>query len=96
MSRQIAEHLRWLKANGHNLGALTGQDTSALAAINYCWELYARGDLAGQDAALSAVTALLPGMQEKCWPLAKELIAHQMDWPDRDRIWPKVTMEVAS
>lgn len=33
------EHLRWLKANGHDLAPLTGTDARALAAIAACWRL---------------------------------------------------------
>lgn len=81
---------KWLKANGANLAPLTGQDTSALYAIDHCWDLYARGDGAGQFAAMSAVVALLSGMQPKCWPLARQLIAKAMDWADIERLWPLV------
>lgn len=91
MRRQRPEHLRWLQANGHDLAPLTGQDHRALAAIDACWELYSCSDEDGMDGALAAVRALLPAMQEKCWPLAKELIARAMYWGYRDRLWPEVT-----
>lgn len=90
MRRARPEHLRWLKANNHDLAPLTGQDHRALTAIDACWDLYAGGDFDAQAGALAAVRALLPAMQEQCRPLARELIAHWMDWPDRDRLWPKV------
>jgi hypothetical protein len=80
----------WLRANGHNTAPLTGQDASALEAIALCWELYARGDNDGRLAAVKAVRELLPAMQEKCWPLAREVIAKALDWGDRDRLWPLV------
>ncbi len=98
MSRRNDSHegwsvgpVEWLAKNGHDTAALTGQDTRAIRAIAWCWELYAVGDEAGQKAALQAVHNLLAGMQEKCWPLAKELIAFAMDWNDRDRLWPRVS-----
>lgn len=84
------EHIRWLRDNGHGLGMLTGQDYRALAAIDACWQLYACGDSNGAAGALRAIRALLPAMQDKCWPLARELIARALDWPDRDRLWPEV------
>lgn len=85
------EHLKWLKANKHDLRPLTGQDRRALAAVDACWGLYSNSDADGQRGALAAVHALLPAMQEKCWPLARELIARSMDWGDRDRLWPLVS-----
>lgn len=98
MKRQ-PEWYRFLKLNGHDLGMLTGQDHRAMAAIAACWELYASGDTEGQRAAIAAIRALLMGMQQKCWPLARELIAFQLDWGDRDRLWPRVcpiTIEVVT
>jgi len=74
---------------------LTGQDSYALDAIAACWDLYAAGDGAACKAAIAAVRALLPAMQEKCRPLARELIAHSMDWSDRDRVWALVAAEAA-
>lgn len=81
--------LKWLKANKHELGMLTGQDRLALEAIAACWELLSQ-DRAACRAALESAVALLPAMQEKCWPLAKELIARSMDWGDRERVWKEV------
>jgi len=72
------------------LGALTGQDARCLSAIAACWELYAGSDEDGGQAALAAVQALLPGMQEKCRPFARELIAFALDWTDREKLWPLV------
>lgn len=83
-------HLGWLKANGHSLAPLTGQDRRALAAIDACWQLLAMSDEDGRAGGIEAVKALLPALQEKCWPLARELIARAMDWSDRDRLWPLV------
>jgi hypothetical protein len=73
------------------LGMLTGQDRRALAAVAACWQLYASSDSDGERAALTAIRALLPGMQEKCRPFARELIAWALDWHDRERLWPVVS-----
>lgn len=86
------EHLRWLKANGHNLAPLTGTDFRALAAIDACWQLYAHAD--NDEQVRVAVRALLTQMQPKCWPLARELIARAMDWGDRDRLWPMLFAKI--
>jgi hypothetical protein len=80
-----AEHLKWLKANGHDLGPLTGTDHRALAAIAACWDLYS---VCREPCVLDAVTSLTDLMQEKTKPLARELIAWAMDWDDRERLWP--------
>jgi len=84
----------WLKANKHSLGALTGQDHRALEAFAAIWELLAT-DSDGRRAAVEAAVALLPAMQPKCWPLAKELIARSMDWGDRERVWLEIEAIVA-
>lgn len=75
------------------LGMITGQDYKALGAIDACWRLWANCDDDGEAAARAAVVALLQGMQPKCWLFARELIAHRMDWSDRERIWPAVRAE---
>ena len=84
------EHLRWLKANGHDLGALTGTDTKALAAVAAAWELYA---YEGSSDVLLAIGILTRRMQSKTRPLARELAAFAMDWGDRERLWPLVEGE---
>ena len=73
-----------------SLGMLTGQDTRVLRAISACWELCSCSDEAGERAALEAVRCLLPALQPQCRPLARELIAFSLDWPDRARLWPLV------
>lgn len=80
----------WLRANKHDLGPLTGQDSRALSAIVHCWDLYAASDNDGREAALRAVRSLLSAMQPKTRHLAREAIAYSMDWSDRDRLWPIV------
>lgn len=87
MSRTTTpEHIRWLKANHHNLGMLTGTDWRALEAIDACWRLYVNADDPG--VVLHAVRLLLQTMQQKCWHLPRQLIARAMDWGDIDRLWP--------
>lgn len=88
--------IKFLKANGHDLGMLTGQDRAALLAISACWEVWALGDSAAREACVRAIRALLYAMQEKCWPLARELIAFSLDWGDRDRLWPEVRPDTGS
>ena len=83
----------FLRANRHDLGALTGQDRRALEAIAHCWELYAASDDVGRAAAIVAVAALLGAMQDKCWRFAREAIAAAMDWDDRDVLWALVDAE---
>jgi hypothetical protein len=84
------EPLRWLRANNHLLGVLTGQDTRALLAIAACWRLYFGGDENGQLAALLAVRFLLRGMQSKAWHLAKALIPWVGDWSDEGPVWSRL------
>lgn len=89
--------IKWLRACAKNPDSpaqlpgdpamLTGQDFRALEAIVACWELCACADEDGEKAALAAVRALLPALQPKCRPFARELIAFSMDWVDRDRLW---------
>lgn len=83
---------KFLKANGYDLGMLTGQDRRALSAISACWELYAVGDLDGRMVAIEAIKPLVRGsMQPKCRYLARDLIAYTMDWTDIARLWPQVS-----
>lgn len=78
------------KVTPADLAMLTGQDTRALRAIGYCWELYCNSDESGRAAARRSVMCLLHGMQPKCRFLARELIAYAMDWPDRETLWGMV------
>lgn len=73
-----------------SLAVLTGGDGKVLGAVAHCWAVYAGGDLAMQAGALAAIRALLPGLQTKCHVFACDLIAQQMEWHDRDRLWPLV------
>jgi len=75
-----------------SLAALTGQDTRALNAIVACWELYGSSDDAGRFGALVAIRALLPAMQASTRWIARELIPYALEWSDRERLWPLVTL----
>lgn len=86
----------WLRTNGHYLAGLTGQDARALSAIAHCWQLYASGDAAAEHAAILSVTALTTALQPQYRMLARELIAHSMDWDDRARLWPRVEAMIAT
>jgi hypothetical protein len=79
-----------------SLAALTGQDTRALTAIVACLELYASSDDEGRRGALQAIGALLPAMQASTWWIARELVPFVLDWPDRERLWPRVVEGVAA
>lgn len=68
------------------LAMLTGTDVRVLGAIASALAVRAHDE----TAALDAVRALLPVMQEKCWPFARELFAQQGNWEDRERYWPLV------
>lgn len=82
--------LHWLKGRGWDLTPLTPPDVHALLAVAHCWQLWARGDSAGQRAAVDAVAALLDCCQEVAWPMARELVAHAGNWHHRDAVWPEV------
>lgn len=92
MSRRPAparadEPLRWLRANGVDLAALTGTDAKALLAIAACWDLFALTRSAG---VLGAIDGLLREMQRSTAPLTRDLIARSMDWGDREQYWALV------
>lgn len=82
------EYLRFLRANGHELGALTGTDHRALAAIAALLTLYSYSRHAR---VLVAVRLALLEMQVTTRDLAKPLIAWAMDWSDVEPIWNVVT-----
>lgn len=83
--RKVDEPLRWLRANGRNLGTLTVPDFQALLAIARCWQLYTVAE--DPKAALAAIGYLLLAMQPKCWYLAKQLIPWAVEGGDEDLIW---------
>jgi hypothetical protein len=80
--------MRWLRANDHDLGPLTGTDTRALLAIAACWRLYFSSDAA--DHVVRAVVELLRSMQPKCWRFAKALIPWAGDWSHEEPTWARV------
>lgn len=81
------EHIAFLKANGHELGALTGTDAKALTAIAALWHLYA---YTRTTSVIGAINVTLLEMQMSTRHLARPLIAHAMDWSDVEDIWPDV------
>lgn len=105
--RRADEHLRWLKAimgkdsyrpegpgGLPTLAALTGTDYKALEAIDRLWALYCYCD--NQQYVLIAIAYAATQMQESTRPLARELIAHALDWGDRDRLWPQVERMISA
>lgn len=48
-------------------------------------------DADGQRGALVAIRALLPALQKKCRPFARELIAFSLNWDDREWLWSEVS-----
>lgn len=90
-----AEPFRWLRANGHSLGALTGQDGRVLLALAACWQAYAGADEEGRRAVWAGAVALFGAMQPKVMYLGIELVAWAMDWSDRDRLREQMRMYVA-
>ncbi len=79
----------WLKHHHGrtSLAALTGQDARALAAFFHLVELYAVSDASGGMRALEAMHCTVLAMQPSTRWLAREAIAHVLDWGDRDRLW---------
>ncbi|AUX43807.1 uncharacterized protein SOCE26_052620 [Sorangium cellulosum] len=69
------------------LAPLTGQDRAAMATFVHAAELYGVGDDAGREAAIVAMRAAVGGMQPHTRWLAREAIAHVMEWGDRDGLW---------
>lgn len=82
-----------LEARG-SLGMVTGQDRRALHAVAALWDVYLGSDDQGAAAAMAALSAVLPAMQEKCWPFARELAAQQGEWEYRETHWPRVMANV--
>jgi hypothetical protein len=81
----------------HHLGRdcfapFTGQDYSAWKAFVYLVELYGRGDMNGQAAALEAMAATLCGAQnlEHIHQIFVQTIPAILDWGDAAKIWPKI------
>jgi hypothetical protein len=70
-----------------SLAPLTGTDARVLDAFVPILELYAH---TGEENLLSAACLVLAEMQLHTRWIAKELIAFVLDWPDRERLWPRV------
>lgn len=83
----IHEIFAWLKENlgPNSLGPLTGTDYRALTAAVTTLELYAYHT---EPALLEAFAAIVrSGLQPKNHELAYHMIAHVLDWHDRQRLW---------
>ena len=82
-----ADAVHWLRENKLPTAGLTGTDARALAAIAHAWSLYS---YTREARVLDAIKLLLATMQQKERFLARELIAHSMDWSNRKELWPLV------
>ena len=81
---------RWMKANGHDLAALTGQDFRAFSTFIHALELFCYSDMVGRDDAVHAMRYAVHAMQPKTRYLAKEAIPYMLDWNDRITLWPRI------
>lgn len=84
-----ADIAKWLRANGLNLGALTGQDWPALRASAEILAYYARSDSEAEPHLLSAFRSVVMVMQPHCRRFAYHAIAAAMDWHARPIIWTR-------
>lgn len=84
---------RWLRDNGHNLAALTGQDTRALAAAVQVVALYNACDSEAEDFALTAFRGCVLSMQPHTRELAYHAVAHVGDWSFRAIMWERSGLE---
>lgn len=104
--RRADEHIKWLRSiigpesfrpEGPGglppLAALTGCDYRALEAIDRLWALHSYCDHPGR--VLEAIALAASEMQESTRTFARELIAKNKDWNDRERLWPKVELLIA-
>lgn len=83
---------KWLRDNGHSLGALTGQDWRALRAAVQVADLWLNADYEGQTQAAIAFNACVRSMQRSTWYLAFHSIAHVGDWSHRITLWNAAQM----
>jgi hypothetical protein len=84
----------WLTANlkgtdGVTLGALTGQDWTALKAAVEVMNCYNYSDSEAEPHLLSAFRGLVCCMQPHCREFAYHAIAHVGDWGMRQVIWER-------
>lgn len=86
-TQPAATLLKWLKDNGHKLGALTSGDVDALLASVQLVTVWARG--AGEHDEQIAKTwgVLVSMMQPQCRQWAFHGVAHVLDWNDRYVMW---------
>lgn len=92
--------LRWMRAQKNNpdkrspgqinLAALTGQDFAALKTFVHALELYCYSDDDGRANALLCMRHAVLAMQPSTRYIAREAIPHQLDWGDREKLWPKL------
>lgn len=83
------ESFTWLRANGLNLGVLTGQDSRALLCADAAMQLYASCDYEAETHALIAFAAAVRAMQPSARYLAFHIIARSLDWHNRAEIWAR-------
>lgn len=79
--------LKWLRANGIPLGALTSHDTAALRAATEIAELWSRGGGEGQRNSAIAFGKVVQQMQETTQFMAYHAVAMVADWSHRDELW---------
>lgn len=85
--------LPWLRANGHQLGCLTGQSSKALAAAVQCVALWSYSDSQGERCAVEAFGACVRAMPTEQRYLAYHAIAHVTDWGQRGKLWSAAGLE---
>ena len=75
--------LKWLRDNGHNLGALTSQDTRALLASVQLVPLWYQG----KTEIAAAWGTIVREMQPQCRQYSFHAVAHVYDWGHRAQLW---------
>lgn len=83
----------WLRANGLNLGCLTGQSSKALAAAVQCVALWAYCDSEGERCAVNAFGSCVRAIPREQQYLAYHAIAHVTDWGMRAQLWAQAGLE---
>lgn len=87
------EIFTWLRANGWNLGGLTGQDVPALRAAAEILACYSRCDGDVEAGLLSAFRGVVLAIQPSQRHLAYHAIAHGLDWHNRADFWAACGLE---
>jgi hypothetical protein len=72
------------------LAPFTGQDFAAFKAFVHALELYAFSDDEGRKQALLCMRHAVLAMQPKTRWIARETIPQQLDWDDREKLWPLI------